>query len=276
MSGLKYIFSISPGVSSMAKQAGTVTNSWCEPERSALSPVAGLQLEARYNAGRTGGDFYDAVVVGSRVAFLLSDIAGRRAETHPIAAIAQKTFRATARDLFGPENANLMDATALLVQAINAALFRAAGGIRFAPTFVGCYDAPLGLIAYINAGGQTAILRDSDGTRMLPNVAMPMGLFTHLTYEPSIMAFEPGARLVVVTKGVTEQRRGRRTFGPEGVRHLVEQTTSQSATDICDQTLKAATDFARPPWYRRGPLARKHSPRLDDLTVLVATRPLPA
>ena len=253
-----------------ATKDGALSNR--EPQKTALGPIEGLDLQARYNSARVGGDFYDAVVVGSRVAFLLCDIAGRRPETHPIAAEAQQTFREKAQEFFGAVDANLMDGTALLVQAINGALFRAAGGIRFAPTFVGCYDVQLGLMAYINAGGQTAVIRDSDGTRMLPNVHMPMGLFTHLTDEPAMMAFDRGAKLVVVTKGVTESMQGGSQFGAEGVLSLMGGNAQDSAGGICEAVLKAALGFERVSWLRQ--LVRRFSRGkvVEDVTAVAVVR----
>ena len=163
------------------------------PRRADLNQLPGIDFHAQYDTVRTGGDFFDAVVVGSRMIFLLTDIAGRKPETHTIAAETQDTFRKRAVEIFSAPDTNLMDATAGLVQEVNRALIGASHGVHFAPTFVGCFDLTLGVLAYISAGGQPAVFRDSDGTRLLPNVSVPMGLFTHLTYEPSIQAFEAGA-----------------------------------------------------------------------------------
>ena len=164
-----------------------------EPHPPELGLVDGLDLHARYHLDRTGGDFFDAVRVGTRVAFLLSDIAGRRETTDPIAAATQDAFRAKATELFAAGDANLTEGTEMLVQTINMAIITAAsGGICFAPTMLGCYDAQIGVLAYINAGGQTAMLRDSEGTRPLPNASLPLGLTTHMPYEASMQAFEPG------------------------------------------------------------------------------------
>jgi serine phosphatase RsbU (regulator of sigma subunit) len=226
--------------------------------RAELGLVDGLDLHARYYSGRTGGDFFDAVRLGPRVAFLLSDIAGRRLEADPIAAAMQDAFRAKAAELFGAGDANLMEGTEMMVQAINHALIGAAsGGICFAPTLVGCYDAQLGVLAYINAGGQTIVLHDSDGARPLLNASLPLGLTTHMTYEASIQAFEPGARLLVVTKGVTLSRQGKVPFGPERVLKALEGAKNEPARGVCDAVLKAAHDFERrrlewlTPWKRR-------------------------
>jgi serine phosphatase RsbU (regulator of sigma subunit) len=214
-----------------------------EPRRAELGMVDGLDLHAQYFVDRTGGDFFDAVRVGSRVVFLLSDIAGRRREAGPIAARTQEIFRARAAELFGAGDVNLMEGTELLVQAINLAITGPAKMILFAPTFVGCYDVQLGLLAYVNAGGQTAGIRDSDGTRVLPDVAMPLGLFTHLIYDASMQAFEPGAVLLIVTKGVTESLCGKVRFGAGRVWEALRTSQQESAAGVCDEVLGAAHRF---------------------------------
>jgi serine phosphatase RsbU (regulator of sigma subunit) len=232
--------------------------------------VDGLDLHAQYHSGRTGGDFFDAVRVGPRVAFLLSDIAGRRLEADPIAAAMQDAFRGKCAELFGAGNANLMEGTEMLVQTINLALVGAAkGGICFAPTLVGCYDAQLGVMAYVNAGGQTIALHDSDGARPLLNASLPLGLTTHMTYEASIQAFEPGARLLVVTKGVTLSRQGKEPFGAERVLKALHSAKDESARGVCHAVLKAAHEFEKRRWERLTPW-RKHVP--EDMTALAMVR----
>jgi serine phosphatase RsbU (regulator of sigma subunit) len=240
------------------------------PRRAELGQVDGLDLHAQYHSGRTGGDFFDAVRVGPRVAFLLSDIAGRRLEADPIAAAMQDAFRAKAAELFAAGDANLMEGTEMLVQAINLALVGAAsGGICFAPTLVGCYDAQLGVLAYVNAGGQTIALHDSDGARSLPNASLPLGLTTHMTYEASMQAFEPGARLLAVTKGVTLSRQGRVPFGAERVLRALQSAKDESARGMCQAVLKAAHEFERRPWEWLTPW-RKRVP--EDRTALAMVR----
>ena len=239
------------------------------PLRPELGLVDGLDLHAQYYQDRIGGDFFDAVRLGTRVAFLLCDIAGRRPEVDTIASAMQEAFRAKAEELFGAGDANLMEGTEVMVREINLALIAAAKGVRFTPTMVGCYDAQFGLMAYVNAGGQTVLLHDSDGTRALPNVAMPLGLFTHMTYDASMQAFEPGATLLVVTKGVTESMRGKTRFGPERVLEELERSKGESASGVCKAVLTAAHDFEkrRRGWLRLG---RKMVP--EDMTALAMVR----
>jgi serine phosphatase RsbU (regulator of sigma subunit) len=237
------------------------------PRPAELGQTDGVDLHAHYHADRIGGDFFDVVRVGTRAVFLLSDIAGKRPQTDTLSAAMQEAFRVQAVELFGALDANIMEGTEMLVQALNHALIDAArDGVRFAPTLVGCFDTQLGVLAYINAGGQTALLHDSDGTRLLPNPTPPLGLTTHLTYEASIQAFEPGARLLVVTKGVTHTVHGKVAFGEAGVTEVLRRSQGEPASTMCQAVLDAAHGFAK---RRRFAFGREER---DDMTALAVVR----
>lgn len=232
-----------------------------------------LDLHAQYFSSRTGGDFFDAVNLGSHVIVLLTDIAGTKEQAQPIAAAVQEAFRKGGSELFQTGDTNLMDGTAQLVQVVNHALIRAAHGVKFSPTFIGSYDLSLGLFAYVNGGGLTAAFRDSGGTRTLPNIAMPMGLFTHATYEPSIQAFEPGAKLLLVTKGIVETQRGKTNFGAERVLSVLRSAETDSAVEVCRGMLHAAHDFKKDPLHSLHKLLFWRNEVEEDLTALVMVRP---
>jgi serine phosphatase RsbU (regulator of sigma subunit) len=243
------------------------------PRPVALPPLPGLDLRARYQSARTGGDFFDAVTVGQHVVFLLTDIAGTRADAHTIAAATQDIFLAHTPQIFGSPEVNPMDAIAALAQEINHAIISASHGVRFAPTFFGCFDLSLGILTYLNAGGQPALLRDADGTRILGSASVPLGLFTHLTYEPAIQAFEPGACLLLVTKGVVEASRGRSHFGTDGVLRILKNFSPGSALDLCQTTLQQADHFRKPPWHLLPELPFLRRARVEDLTAVALVRP---
>jgi serine phosphatase RsbU (regulator of sigma subunit) len=244
------------------------------PLPTVLPPLEGLDLNARYHSARTGGDFFDAAAAGPHLVFFLTDIAGSRAEAHIIASAAQDLFRLRVPQLFSTDVINMMDTLGVLAHEINQAIYDAAGGSRLAPTFLGCFNLPLGLLAYINSGGQPAIFRDSDGTRILGHVTMPLGLFTHLTFEPAIQAFEPGARLLLVTKGILEARRDRDPFGIERATTLFETLAPGSATELCAAILQQANDFRKLPWYSLENLPFTTPEPADDLTAVALVRPL--
>jgi serine phosphatase RsbU (regulator of sigma subunit) len=244
------------------------------PQPTRLPPLPNLDLRSHYFATRTGGDFFDALALGHHVVFLLTDIAGSRAIAHTIATATQDTFRHRVPQLFGTPSTNLTNALSTLAHDVNHTLSTTTGGVCFAPTFLACYDLALGVLAYINAGGQPAIFRDSDSTRILPNACMPLGLFTHLTYEPAIQVFEPGARLLLLTKGVIQPRSGSAPFGIERALHLLRDAApATSALDLCQNILQQAHQYTRPPWYALAKHIFTKPERIDDLTAIVLARP---
>jgi serine phosphatase RsbU (regulator of sigma subunit) len=243
------------------------------PLPTGLASLEGLDLHARYYSARTGGDFFDALIVGPHLVFLLADIAGARASAHTIATSAQGVLRLRAPEIFGDPAANLMDAIVTLAQDINHSIIHASNGVRFAPTFLGCFDLALGVLTYINAGGQPAVFRDSEGVRILGTICVPLGLFTHLTYEPAIQAFEPGASLLLVTKGVVEARRGRTHFGVDRLTNLLQGDTAVTALDLCQTTLQQAHQFRKIPWFSLQNLHLTRPERIEDLTAVALIRP---
>jgi serine phosphatase RsbU (regulator of sigma subunit) len=238
-----------------------------------LTKLEGLDISARYHSDRCGGDFFDGLTIGSRLVFLLTDIAGPRAEAHAIAAEAQVAFRQSALELFSPAAANESDAVAALAHEVNRSLMEAAGGVRFAPTFLGCFNTTLGILTYCNAGRVVAVFRDARSVCVLERGGVPFGLFTHVTYEPAVLAFEPQDKLLLVTKGVIESRRGGNEFGAQRIERLLEHCHGETAAQICDKVLRQSYDFGNHPWSRVQDYLNSRRPRRDDdLTAVVLVR----
>jgi serine phosphatase RsbU (regulator of sigma subunit) len=233
----------------------------------------GVDLHARHHAECCGGDFFDGLAVGNHLLFLLTDIAGPRLEARGVAVQVQNAFRQRARELFAGSEVNESDATAALAHAVNLALIEAAQRVRFAPTFLGCFNVPLGILTYCNAGNLLALLRNEDNVQVLEPGGMPLGLFTHSTFEAAILALQEGDTLLMVTKGVIESRRGTTEFGAERVEQLLRKSTASSAAEICDVVLQEAYDYANDSWSRiLGLLRARDRRRLQDLTALALVR----
>lgn len=244
------------------------------PLPASFEPLPGVDLHARYHSIRSGGDYFDASVVGSRTAFLLTDIAGRRTAAHAIAAAVQDVFRKHAHDLFRTPDANESEAIAILLREVNSALMGAGQELHSSPTFLGCYNAPLGILTFISAGCHPPVFRDSAGTRTLEGGGVPLGLFTHMTHEPAMQAFEPGAKMLLVTKGVVESGWGRTEFGMDRVKCLLEHSDLPSAAHICQMVLEASHEFrTRRSSAVRAVLRLGKSTCHDDLTAVALVRP---
>jgi serine phosphatase RsbU (regulator of sigma subunit) len=221
-----------------------------------------------------GGNFFDGLAIGQRVVFLLTDIAGARAEARALAVDLQAAFRQHAPDLFGPSGANESEAIATLAYELNRSLIEAACGVHFTPAFLGCFSLALGILTYHNAG-LLAVFHDAEGARILQSSGIPLGLFTHNTYEPEVLAFEPRARLLLVTKAVMESPRRASEFGAERIERLLANVKVDSASQICETVLQQAYAFGNRPWARFYEMLHygKHLGN-DDLTAVALVRDL--
>jgi serine phosphatase RsbU (regulator of sigma subunit) len=244
----------------------------------ALLPVVwsqfdGVDLYASHHAQCRGGDFFDVLSVRQYVVFLLTDIAGPQPQAQEVAYEVQSIFRQRAQELFEGPEVNESNALAELAHAFNLALIEAAHGVRFAPTFLGCINLTLGILTYCNAGNVLALVRSEGNVRVLESNGMPLGLFTHTTFEAAFLALQEGDAVLVVTKGVTESRRGETEFGVQRVTRTLRNTTAASAPAICEAVLHEAHDFAHHPWSRFLSLFQKSKGRnQDDLTALALVR----
>lgn len=238
----------------------------------ALPALNGVDLRALYDTVRTHGDFFDAQQAGPHLLFLLSDIAGDRDYAHPIACAMQKVFRERSQELFATSGINIPDRLSDLAAALNHAIHDAAHGPRSSPTFLGCYDPSLHLLTYLNAGGQTAVLRGFEGARALGNVSLPLGLFSHRTYEPAMQAFQPGTKLLLATKGVTDPRHSDRYFDENEAIGVLENFGGTTAEKLCRVAIEKAEKFRHHSWYSGLHIGFLPADPIEDLTVVALIR----
>jgi serine phosphatase RsbU (regulator of sigma subunit) len=202
------------------------------------------QFAARYQGARVGGDFFDVIMVGGRLVFLMLDIAGRREYALNVAAVVQLLFREIAEDLFAAPEINEADAVAQLALAINRGIFEITGEAHFATGFFGCYREDFGTLTYVSAGHPPAYIKDSKGVTELLAQGLPLGLFLHATHDAQISVLEPGAVLLLYSRGIMEARHRKREFGTSGVRKLLTQSRSVDANDLCNQLLREVQSYA--------------------------------
>ncbi len=244
----------------------------------ALLPVVwsqfdGLDLYASHHAQWRGGDFFDALSVGQHVLFLLTDIAALQPQVQDVASDVRNIFRQRAQEIFEGPDVNESNALAELAHAFNLALIEAAHRVLSAPTFLGCFNLTHGILTYCNAGNLLALVRSVGGVRVLDSSGISLGLFTHTTFEAVVLALQEGDAVLVVTKGVTESRRGGTEFGVQRVTRTLRNTTAASASAICEAVLHEAHEFSHHPWSRFVSLFQKSKGcNQDDLTALALVR----
>jgi serine phosphatase RsbU (regulator of sigma subunit) len=219
------------------------------PERSPLPRTETVEVGAEYALARMGGDFYDFHEIGhSRVTFTLFDFAGKRDAAMEIAGAVQDVFRTQSPRLFANEEVNDNDALAELALLLNRAILAAAGGVHYSPAFIGCLNEIVGTISYCNAGHTPGLLKHgSAGVDLLSANALPLGLFSHATYEPEVRVLPSSACLLLVSRGLVQSKYRGQEFGLERLSELLAAMPASGAPELCRQILDRVEDYTRAP-----------------------------
>jgi serine phosphatase RsbU (regulator of sigma subunit) len=232
-----------------------------KPAPTGVPQLSSAQVAALYRAARVGGDFYDFLQVGSKLVFVLLDIAGKREAALHIAAAAQDLFRKQGAEMFADGNAEDAESVTRLLLDMNRTIIAAAGGVCCAPAFLGCYDESINTLTYINAGHTPAVLKDEDGTLLLEANGLPLGLFSHSTHDSQYCALGSGAAVVLVSKGLVETKGASDDFGLARVEAILKNESFDSAEQICKAILQALEAYEKRP-SRFGPSL--HIPGFGD------------
>jgi serine phosphatase RsbU (regulator of sigma subunit) len=166
--------------------------------------------------------------------------------------VVPKRFAATAL--------NAATAIVELSLSLNRTVLEAADGICATSAFLGCYDLELGTVCYSNAGHVPGLVRDHTGISQLPATGLPLGLFSHATHDATMTVLEPGAVLLLVSRGVVEARCQGNEFGVEGVSATLEHLNAPSAHRLCVAMLDSVERFMCAP------------PTHNDVTALALVR----
>ena len=234
-------------------------------------------LAALYRAARVGGDFFEFVQVGERLIFVLLDIAGKRDQALHIAAAVQETLRELAPVLFTSTDLNEADAVTDLVLKLNQTILTAAGGVRCAPGFVGCYNEAVGIVSFINAGHVPALVRDNGDISVLEASGLPLGLFSHATHDAQVCVLSEGSALLLASRGLLEVRAGGEEYGMDRLKAGLGQVKAETAHDLCAGVLRNVSEFVEQQKRRRflgrgGASAEGDSLGENDITTVALIR----
>ena len=234
-----------------------------EPIHANVPELNGAELASIYYGYRMAGDFYDFIRVSpNRVLFGLLDVAGGLQDTRAIVSAAQQTFRTLGTDLFSAKDVNEADAMMELCLQLNRTILKTADGVRSCPAFAGCYDENLGIVCYFNAGHTPGLARDRNGVTELPATGLPLGLFSHMTADASLVAIEPGGVLLLASRGIIEAKQKHKSeeFGLERVKEVLQSSEAISPKELCVSVLDQMQNFIGT------------APTHDDVTALALAR----
>jgi len=237
-----------------------------EPVESSFPVLRDAEIAAVFAGERAAGDFYDSFRASPcRVLFGLLDLAGRRAANQTILADAQQVFREMGADLFSPQEVNEAEALTQLCIQLNKTIMESAEGVHSCPAFAGCYNEDLGIICYVNAGHTPGLVRKGSEVSELGATGLPLGLFSHATCDAPLIALEPGAALLLASRGVVEAKCKDQEFGIQGLEDAFHTAPLGKAHDLCVSILNQAQGFAC------------NRTKEDDMTALsLVRRPAPA
>jgi serine phosphatase RsbU (regulator of sigma subunit) len=231
-----------------------------EPVATQFPALRGAELAAVFSGKRQGGDFYDALRVNSsRVLFGLVDLPVRREKNEQMLSALQRIFRVAGAQLLRPAEANEPEALIELCLQLNHSLIETAGIEHSSPAFAGCYNEDLGTVTYFNAGHTPGLVRHTSDVSQLGVTGLPLGLFSHTTTDAQMMALEPGAALLLVSRGVVATKRKGKEYGLRRVEETLKNAPVVNAQDLCTTILEAMQRFA-------------HTSQREDITALALIR----
>ena len=173
-----------------------------------------------------GGDWYDVFPLGGgRVALAIGDVAGHSIRSAAIMGRIHSMLRAYTLDHPGP---------AEVLRCTNAAVCQLLPD-AVATAFCAVLDLPSGDLTYANAGHPPALLDRGDGhVGYLDRASGAMlGASADTDYTASHETVPPGARLLLYTDGLIEDRRRDITVGFSNLAQAMRGSRAQTAERTC-------------------------------------------
>ena len=90
-------------------------------------------------------------------------------------------------------------------------------------------------------------MRHSSNISELVATSLPLGLFSHSAPDARIIALEPGAALLLVSRSVVAAEAKGEEYGLRRVGESLQNSDLVSARDLCTVVLESMQDFVRKP-----------------------------
>jgi sigma-B regulation protein RsbU (phosphoserine phosphatase) len=214
--------------------------------------VPGLRYAGYCRPARgVGGDYYDVLELPGGLGVAVGDVSGKGIPAALLMACLQASLRAQA--LMAPAELGA------LMTRLNALLYDASPGNRYATLFYGHYDAASRRLAYVNAGhNEPVILRPDGSVARLPAGGPVVGLLPATAYEPGVVGLGPGDLLVGFTDGVSEAMNAAdEEWGEESLIAALRGCAREEPDAVVKALMAGADRFAA------------GAPQHDDMTLIV-------
>jgi serine phosphatase RsbU (regulator of sigma subunit) len=200
-----------------------------------------FELAAEWRpASNVSGDFYDAFDLSSGgAAFVVGDASGKDVPAAMLASLIQGTAHAS------DWTRSAADHNAATEQ-LNRLLCERASQERFASLFWGYFDAPTGLLHYVNCGHCAPLLFRASGKSVLrlSDGGPVLGLLPQARFEQGVERLDQGDMLVLYSDGVIEAANpSGEEFGEHRLIAAVESDAYAEPSEIRDRILRAVREF---------------------------------
>jgi serine phosphatase RsbU (regulator of sigma subunit) len=224
------------------------------PQR--LPVIEGYSLGFRSDTCyEVGGDYLDVVAQpDGSILMAVADVAGKGMASAMMSTSFRSAFRAMAAD--GPP----MDELAARMNQHHWAEGEEARRRYLTAIFLRLYPEA-GEIEVVNAGHNPGFLLPPGGpARLFDASGTPLGMLPGMRYARERCEFEPGARLLFYTDGLTEVFKGDEEFGADRLLSAFFECPKRKADDILDSLWAAIEAFS------------EGGPQGDDMTALALCR----
>jgi sigma-B regulation protein RsbU (phosphoserine phosphatase) len=222
-----------------------------------LPEVAGVELAAANLPTRqVGGDYFDLFPLSRRrLGFLVADVSGKGI---PAALLVSTVHAAVHLQIDEAKT------VAELIERIDRHLQRFSATRKFLTLFFGLLEPDSGLLHYVSAGHNPALIARADGRlERAESTGVPVGMFPNATWREETLTLAPGELIAVYTDGLTEAVNGSdEEFGLDRLSRRIARDAHVPVQQLCDAVLADVADFA------------SGMPQYDDQTLLLVRRSL--
>ena len=200
---------------------------------SASYGISGMMQPAK----EVGGDFYDFFALdGERTGVIVADVSGKGVPSALFMVMVRTVMQSTVRYLPNPGQ---------VLENVNNFLVQNNAEDLFVTVFYGVLDHSTGRFTYANGGHNPPVLLDSRGARPLELTGgIVLAMFPGISYAEAHVDLEVGARVVLLTDGVTEAfNTETEAFGDDRLLDVVRALPEQDTEADVENIVSAVHDF---------------------------------
>ncbi|WP_147625564.1 SpoIIE family protein phosphatase [Gabonibacter massiliensis] len=198
----------------------------------------GVELYAVLNPARqVGGDFYDYFVIGDELCFAIGDVSGKGVPASLLMATTLSLMRSISFSNFEPQ---------YVTNFINQGLLRSGQPDRFVTFFVGMLHLKSGKFKFCNAGHSLPVMIQPDHSVRIMEMepSLPLGILKEYEYKEYNCSWEPGAKMLLYTDGITEAENvGHKLYSPERLLETIRNHASSSSKGMIEAILIDVNEF---------------------------------